>query len=96
MGMPHLVEMDKKYRDKGLVIIAAESQESTKKEIQRITDRFKITFAVTHGVTGPARVIGLPTYQIFDPSGKMIFNGQLEKKELETQIKQALKKIAKD
>jgi hypothetical protein len=91
--MPHLVQMDKKLRKKGLVIIGAESQGSSDEQIKKVTDNAKVEFTITKGVQGPVQVRGIPVALIFDVSGKMIFQGHPGGDEFEKTVKQALKEV---
>jgi len=92
-GMPHLVKMDKRYRDKGLVIIGAESQNSSEDAIKKITDDAKVEFTITKGVSGPVQVSGIPVALIFDAKGKMIFQGHPSSDEFDKTVKSALKEV---
>ena len=91
--MPHLVQMDKKLREKGLVIIGAESQGSSAKEIKAVTENAKVEYTITEGANGPLQIRGLPTALVFDATGKMIFNGHPRDKQFEKTIKDALKEV---
>ncbi|MFT5906806.1 MAG: hypothetical protein ACI9E1_002418 [Cryomorphaceae bacterium] len=91
--MPHLVQMDKKLRKKGLVIIGAESQGSSDAQIKKVTDNAKVEFTITKGVQGPVSVRGIPVALIFDVSGKMIFKGHPRDKEFDKTVKKALKEV---
>lgn len=91
--MPHLAKLDKSYRDKGLVIIGAESQGSSLEDIKEITEDAKVKFAITKGVQGPVAVRGIPKALIFDVTGKMIYNGHPADKDFDRTIKKALKEV---
>ena len=91
--MPHLVQMDKKLRKKGLVIIGAESQGSSDAQIKKITDNAKVEFTITKGVQGPVSVRGIPVALIFDVSGKMIYKGHPSDPAFDKTIKKALKNV---
>ncbi len=88
--------MDKKLRKKGLVIIGAESQNSSDEQIKKVTDNAKVEFTITKGVQGPVSVRGIPVALIFDVSGKMIFKGHPSDDEFERTIKKALKEVKLD
>lgn len=92
-AMPHLAKLDKRYRDKGLVIIGAESQNSSAAAIKKITDKAKVEFAITAGANGPVAVRGIPKALIFDTTGKIIFNGNPADKNFDSTIKKALKDV---
>lgn len=91
--MPHLVQMDKKLRKKGLVIIAAEVQGSSKDKIKNVIENANAEFTVTEGVNGPINVRGIPTALIFDTAGKMIFNGHPSDDSFDRIVKKALKDV---
>ena len=91
--MPHLVQMEKTLREKGLVIIGAESQGSSKKEIKAVTENAKVEYTITEGAEGPLQIRGLPTALVFDATGKMIFHGHPRDKNFEKTIKDALEEV---
>lgn len=91
--MPHLVQMDKKLRDKGLFIVAPESQGSSKDRIQSVKDNAKIDFTITSGVNGPVQVRGIPSALVFDVTGKMIYQGHPSSPEFDKTVKTALKDV---
>lgn len=91
--MPHLVQMDKRYSDKGLQIIGAEVQNSTKESITKITKKYKVAFPVTKGVSGPSTGSGIPRSIVFDGEGKLIFSGHPASDEFEKVVKDALRDI---
>ena len=51
--MPHLVQMDRKYSKKGMVLIGAEMQGSASESIKKVADDNKLRFTVTKGLFGP-------------------------------------------
>jgi hypothetical protein len=91
--MPHLVEVEKKYRNKGLRVIAAEMQNSPKDRIEAIVKEEKMEFTVTKGVRGPVSVRGIPHAIVFDASGKIVFNGHPASEDFEKSIKAAVKDV---
>lgn len=91
--MPHLVEVEKKYREKGLRLIAAEMQNSAKDRIEAIVKEHKMEFTVTNGVRGPVSVRGIPHAIVFDADGKIVFNGHPASEDFEKSIKSALKGV---
>jgi hypothetical protein len=87
--MPHLVQMDRRYSKKGLVLIGAESQNSTTEDIQGIVKKNKIKFPITKGATGPIDLEGIPHMVVFDTKGALVFSGA--SRDAEKAIKKALK-----
>ena len=91
--MPHLVELEKKYRKRGLRVIAAEMQNSSKDRIEAIVKEHKMEFTVTNGVRGPVSVRGIPHAIVFDSDGKIVFNGHPASEDFEKSIKSAVKNV---
>jgi hypothetical protein len=91
--MPHLVQMDKDYSKKGLQIIGAEVQGSTKESITQITKKFKVKFPITKGIRGPSTGSGIPRSVVFDTEGKVIFTGHPASANFESAIKKALRDV---
>ena len=58
--MPHLVQMDKRYKDKGLTVIAAEVQNSPQDAIERVAKDARAEFTITKGTTRPPTLRGIP------------------------------------
>ena len=91
--MPHLVEMDKKYSKKGLKIIAAEVQGSSKQAIGKIIEENNAGFTVTKGAQGPVSIAGIPHAVAFGADGKLIFKGHPASEEFKDVVKKALKDV---
>ena len=91
--MPHLVEMDKKYSRKGLKIIAAEVQGSSKQAIGKIIEENNAGFTVTKGAQGPVSIAGIPHAVAFGADGKLIFKGHPASEEFKDVVKKALKNV---
>ncbi|MGK0185154.1 MAG: hypothetical protein ACI9R3_000929 [Verrucomicrobiales bacterium] len=89
--MPHLVQMDRRYSKKGLLIIGAESQKSSVKDIQKIVDEYRVKFPITKGASGPISTGGIPHMFVFDTKGKLVFAGHPGNADAEKAIKKALK-----
>ncbi|MEO0413496.1 MAG: hypothetical protein AAF226_00935 [Verrucomicrobiota bacterium] len=73
--MPHLVKMDERYKEKGLLLVAPEVQGTPKADLLQFVENNDITYTVTSRITGPIKVSGLPHRAIFDVNGKIIYNG---------------------
>ena len=91
--MPHLVEMDKKYSNKGLKIIAAEVQGSSKQAIGKIIEENNAGFTVTKGAQGPVSIAGIPHAVAFGADGKLIFKGHPASDEFKDVVKKALRNV---
>lgn len=91
--LPHLAEMDKRQRDKGLLIIGAESQNHSKADIEPLVDKNKIEYTITANANGPIDFNGLPHAFVFDVEGMLIFNGHPGSDDFEKAIKKALKDV---
>lgn len=91
--MPHLVEMDKRNRKKGLRIIAPEGQNSSEEDIKKITEEHKVEYTITKGTSGPVSTGGIPHALVFDPSGQLVFSGHPGDDEFERTIKKALRDV---
>ncbi len=93
--MPHLVQMDKRNRKKGLVIIGAEVQNSGDDAIKKITDENKVEFTITKGVSGPSTGRGIPRAVVFDATGQIVFSGHPADDKFERAVKKALSALKK-
>ncbi|MGE9271120.1 MAG: TlpA family protein disulfide reductase [Verrucomicrobiales bacterium] len=94
--LPHLVKMDKSYRDDGLLIVGAESQGHKEEQIQPLVDDHKINYTITSGARGPIRFNGIPHAFVFDVSGKLIFQGNPHADDFERVVKKALKDVEEE
>lgn len=92
--MPHLVQMDRRYGKKGLLLVGAESQGSSTEDITKVVDEHKIKFSITKGANGPLQVSGIPHMVVFDTSGKLVFDGHPADADAEKAIRKALKDVA--
>jgi thiol-disulfide isomerase/thioredoxin len=91
--LPHLAALDKRNRDKGLLIIGAESQNHSKADIEPLVKKNKIEYTVTAGANGPIDFNGIPHAFVFDVEGMLIFNGHPGDEDFERSIKKALKDV---
>lgn len=89
-SLPHLAELEKKHRDKGLVMIGAESQNSTKEAIKPLIDKAKVEYTITAGASGPIQVSGIPHAFVFDRVGKLVYHGHPASGEFEKSVTKAL------
>lgn len=90
--LPHIARLDKRYARKGLVMIAAESQNSDEQAIMDLVKENRMECTVTGMVQGPKLANGLPHMAIFDVDGKLVFSGR-PGKEADRVIKNELKRV---
>ena len=91
--MPHLVQMDKRYKKKGLRIIAPERQGSSEEDILKLLKKNDVEYTVTLGTSGPNLSNGIPHAAVFDTSGKLIFSGHPAADDFERSVKKALREV---
>lgn len=92
-NMSRLVKVERKYRNQGLRVIAAEIQGSSKENIRNIVEKNNIEFSVTKGVAGPLSVRGMPYAIVFGTDGKIVFDGRPGSEEFEKAIEAALRGV---
>lgn len=92
-SLSQLVEVDKKYRSKGLRVIAAEMRESPRERIGKVVKDYGVDFTVTKGMSGPVSVGGFPHALVFDTEGKIVFKGRPASEEFEKAIDSAVKDV---
>ncbi|MCF7732363.1 MAG: TlpA family protein disulfide reductase [Akkermansiaceae bacterium] len=90
-SLPHLAKLDKSLRDKGLRIVGAESQNSSKEQIKPIIEKAKVEYSIVGYTSGPIAVNGIPHAFLFDRKGDLIFDGSPFDGELEKLIKKSLR-----
>ena len=92
-SLPHLAAMEKSNRDKGLVIIGAESQGSSKDAIKPLIEKAGVEYTITEGAEGPIEVTGIPRAFVFDATGKLVYDGNPLGKEFEESVTKALSTV---
>jgi len=93
-SLPHLAELEKQNRDKGLLIIGAESQGSSKEAIKPLIDNAKVEYTITAGAEGPIEFSTIPRCFVFDPEGLLVYDGFPSGEKFESAVQDALKKVA--
>ena len=93
-SLPHLAKLEKDHRDDGLIIIGAESQGSSKKQIEPLIKKAKVEYTITKGGSGPVIVSGIPLALIFNRAGTMVYQGHPADQKFESAVKSALKEDA--
>jgi thiol-disulfide isomerase/thioredoxin len=90
-SLPHLAKLEKDHRDKGFLIIGAESQGSSKEQIKPLIEKAGVEYTITEGADGPIEVTGIPRAFVFDREGKLVFDGHPGGSDFEKAVKTALK-----
>ncbi|MDG2125405.1 MAG: hypothetical protein P8J87_17005 [Verrucomicrobiales bacterium] len=83
--------MDKRYKSKGLTLVAPEVQGSSAEAIEEMVKEKKLSYTITKSITGPRLSNGIPHAAVFDVSGKMVYHGHPASPDFEKSIKTALK-----
>lgn len=91
--LPHMADLDRRYREKGLFIIGAESQGHSKGDIEPLLKKAKVNYTITSGANGPIAVTGIPRAFVFNTKGDLIFDGHPGDEAFDRTIKQALRDI---
>lgn len=87
--------MDKRYKRKGLVIIAEEVSGGSQEDIEEIAKDKRAKFAMTKGSTRVAGGGGIPRAVVFNPAGELVFNGDPREDDFERTVKKALRDVGK-
>lgn len=89
-SLPHMQELSEKYKDT-LVVIGAECQGHTAKEIAVVTKKAGVEYAIVSGLTKtPIQFSGIPKVFVFDNKGKLVFDGN----PYDAGFEDAVKKVA--
>ncbi len=89
-SLPHMQELSEKYKDT-LVVIGAECQGHTAKEIAVVTKKAGVQYAIVSGITKtPIEFSGIPKVFVFDNKGKLVFDGN----PADAGFMEAVKKVA--
>ena len=95
MEIPHLIELQEKYRDQGLTIVGITVDENPDKDVPPYAAEVGMNYVNVRGndaLKSKYGVIGLPTIVIFDRDGNEVLKrpGYIEKDQLEATIKPLL------
>jgi len=94
-ALPDLAKMDRRYRDDGLVMIGAESQNSQDEDIAKVTKKARVEYTIVAGASGPLDIGGIPHAVVFDAQGGMIWHGNPHDDDFAKTVKRALKDAEK-
>jgi thiol-disulfide isomerase/thioredoxin len=73
--LPRMAELEKEYREKGLVVIGAETTGANKNDVRALLEKIKVEYTVTDKETGPDEAKELPHAFVFDAEGECIYAG---------------------
>lgn len=93
-SLPHLAAMEKSNREKGLVVIGAESQGSSKDDIKPLIEKAGVEYTITEGAEGPIEVTAIPRAFVFDATGKLVYDGSPLDGAFEGSVTKALETVA--
>lgn len=90
-SIPHLIELNNKYKDKGLALIAL-SQDKSAKKLQQFVREKKISYnvAIDNGTADWFGIRGYPTAVIVNHEGKVVWWGYPWDEDFEKAIDKAL------
>ncbi len=94
--MPHLVQMNRKYSRKGMVLIGAEVQGSSKEAIEEMVEDHGLEFTITKGISGPSLSRGIPHMAVFNVEGELVYHGHPSNPDTEKAIRDALKEVEEE
>jgi len=89
--MPHLVQMQKELKEKGLVVIAPEMATRDAPKIKKVADSKNLNFTVTNGAKAPPNLFFFPHTVVLDRQGRCVYSGT-SKPDAEKIIREALSK----
>jgi thiol-disulfide isomerase/thioredoxin len=95
MEIPHLVELQEKYRDQGLTVVGITVDENPDKDVPPYAAEVGMNYVNVRGndaLMGKFGIIGLPTLIIYDRDGNEVLKrpGYVEKDQLEAALKPLL------
>ena len=85
--------MDKKYKKRGLTVVAPEVQGTGVEQLKEFVKDRKINYTVTKSISGPRLGNGIPRMAVFNTKGKLVFAGHPRDKNAEKAIKAALREV---
>ena len=94
--IPHFVELQKQYGDKGLAIVGVSLDEQGPKVVKKFMKQFQMTYLVVIGnekiVAAYGGIEGIPTTFVIDRDGRIVrgYVGYAEEEVLEQEIKSLL------
>lgn len=91
-SIPHLVELQKKHKDAGLVIVSLTNE--PKETVEPFAKEYGMSYAIGYGSTSASAygVSGIPAAFVVGPDGKIIWAGHPMDEEFEKAIERALPK----
>ena len=93
--IPHLIELQNKYRDQGFVVVGITLDSNPDQDVPKYATEVGMNYTNVKGndqLKSEYGVIGLPTIVIYDRTGNKVFSrpGYIEKEILENELKRLL------
>lgn len=100
MEIPHLIELQKQYRDQGLQVIGITLDENPDRDVPKYAAEVGMNYPNVRGndkLKSEYGVVGIPTLVLYDRDGNKVMSraGYIEKKELEAKIVPLLNPLPK-
>jgi len=92
-SLPDLAKLARTNAKKGLVVVGMEGQNSPKEEILKVLKKARVRYPVMAGGSAPGRTGSIPHVCVFDPQGKLVWNGNPHDEDFERAVKKQLRAI---
>lgn len=93
VSLPHIEQIAKRNKDK-MLVFGAHSQRASDEEVKKVVKKYKLTYTITNGASGPINVSGIPHAFVFDTTGALIFHGHPADKEFESAVRKATREAS--
>jgi thiol-disulfide isomerase/thioredoxin len=90
-SMPHLEELNKRYKSKGLQIIGVHAQDGTDDEILKAVKDTKVKYPIARTGRSPIDFSGIPKMFVFNTKGQIVFDGHPAEDDADKVIKRELR-----
>ena len=87
-SLPDIEKIAKRNKDK-MLVFGAHSQGGTDAEISEVVKKHRLSYTITHGVSGPISFSGIPHVFVFDTKGGLVFSGHPSDPEFERAVRKA-------
>jgi thiol-disulfide isomerase/thioredoxin len=90
-SIPHLIELNNKYKDNGLLIIGL-SQDKSEQKVRRFIAEHKMNYpvAIDNGTADQLGIKGYPTVVVVDHKGEIAFKGYPWDKQFDRAVEKAV------
>jgi thiol-disulfide isomerase/thioredoxin len=90
-SMPHLSDLDKRFKSKGLQIIGVHAQGGTDEEILQAVKDTKVKFPIARTGNSPIEFSGIPKMFVFNTKGQVVYDGHPADPDADKVIKKELR-----